>query len=270
MKFCKCQIFAILLTICFCSCSNNQQTIQVQSTDYNIQNLQETSFSAIDTSFTLNEYSAYQCYVSKTNLYGNQRERLIINNDRYPHVHMCNSVNGFFVGYNYSEYLSGIYFIPATGIPNIESTQLLNGRCIGLFESNDPADDTCYAITSWNYFDEENRSISLYRLLPPTKTNDYLCSAELICEINEQHGVTAVPYMEDYFVATTESLFRITQDGIVTELRPPVEWERLQVNSMVELDHVLYAGTSNGVVAYSIQENEFRWFPVDYEEVLQD
>ena len=88
--------------------------------------------------------------------------------------------------------------------------------------------------------------------------------------MNADGYISAEEDVLGYFVATTESLFRITQDGIVTELRPPVEWERLQVNSMVELDHVLYAGTSNGVVAYSIQENEFRWFPVDYEEVLQD
>lgn len=263
-------LLAVMLTVLSCNTASSRK-IAVRSTDYHVSELKASELSnEYLEKYSGDEYAAYVTYVSKTNAYGDMSEELVINNERDSLVHIQNSVGGFFVGLDYSEFASGVYFVPCSGSNNKEQ-KLLENRCVGLFNRNSPDghfDDFCYAIISWNYFDEDMPPVQLYKLFPPN--DDGACHTEMICEIAADSAVAAVQIEHDvFYIATASSMYKVNPEGEVTEIQVPAAWLRLRINSMVAIDDMIYIGSNYGVLQYSIQQDIFTWFPVEYEDVIK-
>lgn len=266
-------ILAIILLLFFPACGHQKtEYISVTSTDYvNINRLKagvlsEAIFQEED------PYPAYYCYVSKTNTYGDQAERLVVNNERGTHVHICYGNTGYFVGFDYSEYASGLAFFPYSGSSPIpQDTDLPTGRCVAILDSTAYSQDHYYAVTSWNYYDLEDQAISVYLLqfLPDDDPRPY--EIVKICDVAEEDAVAACRSDPDtIYVITNNSLYQVGVDGSVTSLEVPDEWWDLRVNSIVHIGGSLYIGTKFGSLVYHISEGYFSWFPVDYGEIVPE
>lgn len=259
----------ILLIFGGAGCASDDQHLTVSSTDYvNLEYLKEGSLSDFKSlGASENEaYGGFQCYVSKTNWYADQPQRLVVNNDRANPLCSCFGANGYFVGANYTEFASGITFFTYTGVENAKGSPMPMGRCIALLENEDP--DVCYAITSWNHFDEgqEANAIALWRLHFPTQQNDFQYSAEKICNIAKEDSAIAAVMTSTgkIMVATRDALYSVTTAGEALKLEIPDQWQDLLVNSMVAIEDRLYFGTKYGVLSYQPQDKCFSWYPVDY------
>lgn len=262
-------VIAFMLNIFLNLISCNQTTykkIPIESTDYDIAELKSVSFDKdMMTKYNNEEYEAYYSFVSKSNEYGDVSETLVVNNNRSSHVQMINSISGFWVGFDYSEFASGIFFIPCSGSV-YEPTKLLDSRCIGLFESD--TSEYCYAITSWNFFDEHTKGISLYRLI--SLNDEKECTAEKVCDIALDSAISAIrTENQSFLVASHTSLYLVTLEGNVTQIDVPDIWDDIHVNSMVEVNGLIYIGSKYGVLEYDVSQNSFAWFPVDYDMIIK-
>lgn len=80
-----------------------------------------------------------------------------------------------------------------------------------------------------------------------------------------------------FYIATDASLVRIDLGEYLTHAEPDIStvqiqsfavpdyWEYLTVNSMCELDGILYMGTQRGVLAFDTVYYHYTYYPVDYE-----
>lgn len=261
-----CGILLVLSLLCSC---NNNLVLNAFSTDYqNIDQLKAEEFNIEDICVKKSsdyEYSGYDCYVSKTSVNGFQK--LIINNQQKSTISKISVKNGFVLGLNEGEFASGIMFYPATGVDE-KPQVLLEDRCIALIKSTN---NTFFSVTSWNYYGEE-RAVSLYQISLFDSKNDSLkYTTEKICDISNDNAIAATMVNnEKIYVATNETLYIVKTNGDVSKINVPNAWTSLIINSMVEINGIIYIGTHCGVLQYEPNPDEFTWFPVEYENVISD
>ena len=70
--------------------------------------------------------------------------------------------------------------------------------------------------------------------------------------------------MENFLTSATPSL----SDIKITPLSVPDYWGHLDINSMCEIDGILYMGTQMGVLAFDTVYYDCTYYPVDYETVF--
>ena len=265
-------VLAMLLAVSLVSCRKDEREyLSVTSTDY--VNLERLELCSLDEQEFLdvwesNAYDAYYCFVSKTNTYGDQPERLVVNNSRTEHIHSCFGSSGYFVGADYTEFASGITFYTYTGMEPIAGDELPEARCVALLSNEDTDQKCCYAVTSWNCFDPDGDVTSVYRLDFPTEENGYGC--EKLCDVAEDDNAVAATMTDDnrIWILTDFSLYSVSTEGHVTVIDVPEQLPYLRVTSMVSIGDDLYIGTKYGVLVYDIADGRFLWYPVNYEEVL--
>jgi hypothetical protein len=115
----------------------------------------------------------------------------------------------------------------------------------------------------------------------PTETDHPTLAFDGIPEAVSYHFTDKFSSPPDHFyIATDISLVRVDvghylessgcDSGVVkTEsFAVPIYWEYIDVNSMCELDGVLYMGSQMGVVAYDIEDDVYTYYPVDYETAI--
>ena len=256
----------LFLQFVSCNIDKSDEKICLISTDYDLSELYAFPFDqSLTEKYEDEKYDAFYSYVSKTNEYGDVPETLVVNKNRASHVQMINTISGFWVGFDYSEFASGIFFIPCSG-SIYEPTKLLDSRCIGLFESD--TSEYCYAITSWNFFDEHTKGITLYRLI--SLNDEKECTAEKVCDIALDSAISAIRTKnQSFLVASHTSLYLVTLEGNVTQIDVPDIWDDINVNSMVEVNGLIYIGSKYGVLEYDMSQNSFAWFPVDYDMIIK-
>lgn len=265
---------AVFMLLSLNSCHNGKsEFLYVTSTDYvNIDKIEIGSLNDLNVgdAFKSDEYDAFQCFVSKTNEYGDQPERLVVNNERAPHIYSCYGSNGYFVGSDYTEFAAGISFFTYTGVADNGGDALPTGRCIALLDCFETNKDYCYAVTSWNYVDPDGNFISVYRLDYPKEDNEYRYSATKVCDVvSDDNAVAAViTNTNTIYVATDRALYSVSTEGNISQIDVPDKWQYLLVNSMVYIGESLYIGTKYGILLYDTGNRNFSWFPVDYNKIL--
>ena len=145
---------------------------------------------------------------------------------------------------------------------------LLEDRCIALIKFTN---NTCFAVTSWNYYDEEG-AVSLYQIsLFDSKDDSKKYTVEKICDISNDNAIVAtIENNEKIYVATNEALYIVKTNGDVSKINVPNAWTSLIINSMVEINGIIYIGTHCGVLQYEPNSDKFIWFPVEYENLIPD
>lgn len=259
-------VLALLLcTLLLLSSCDGTLTLEVRSTDYDVSVLTASELNdAIFERHTSDQYNVFYSYVSVTNSYGDANKMLVINNERDSHLRKADSIGGYFVGLDHAEFASGIYFIPCSGSMKADAHKVSDSRCVGLFDGP-ISGEYCYAITAWNAFGEEE-AVKLCKLISPI---DGACDVEIICDIALGDAIACTRTSNsDFYVITESSFYSVTTDGIVTKIQVPSQWRNLQVTSIVEIENMIYIGTKYGVLEYSILEDEFVWFPVEYEKAV--
>ena len=214
-------------------------------------------------------YFNYTCYVSKNHGYGKREDRLVVSNECSETIKTIIAGSGWFVGVDYSEFLSGIMYYPSTNgreFGGMEPKMVLGEICVGLFEIN----NELYAVTCYNSCTEAPTKVSLYRLIYPTKENGLKCYAEKITEIPDVNFADAATVTDDglIYVVTTEHFYSISTDGTVTNIDVPEEWMYLCKDSIVEVNRDIYVGTHCGILRYEPDMDKFTWFPADYENMI--
>lgn len=83
-----------------------------------------------------------------------------------------------------------------------------------------------------------------------------------------------------FYIATDRALLYVDMEAFlnakmpslasvkITALAVPSYWEYLNVNSMCELNGVLYMGSQMGVLAYDLEKGVYTYYPVEYETVI--
>ena len=219
--------------------------------------------------YSTSPYFNYSCYVSKNHGYGKREDRLIVSNEWSETIKTIIAGSGWFVGVDYSEFLSGIMYYPSTNgreFGGMEPKMVLGENCVGLFEIN----NELYAVTCYNSSTEAPTNVSLYRLIYPTKENGLKCYAEKITEIPDVNFADAATVTDDglIYVVTTEHFYSISTDGTVTNIDVPEEWMYLCKDSIVEVNRDIYVGTHCGILRYEPDMDKFTWFPADYENMI--
>ena len=273
-------ICTVLLTLVMFGCASESQTLSVYSADYDLTELKAADLDdqELVEPYGKDKYDGFYCWVSKSNDYMDQPQRLVVYNGRAEDEMICKCMgsNGYFVGFNRQEFASGIHFFRYTGnvIPKDEylaGSLLPTGRCVALLKDIG-GHDICYAITTWNEWDADENSerVTLWRLNFPTEKNGDQYSAEKVCDIVEQEtaiGAVLLPSGE-ILVATSSALYKVTTEGDVTQIEVPGKWEALCVNSMAVIENDVYIGTKYGVLSFQTQNNQFTWYPVDYSKII--
>ena len=169
-------ICAVLLLFVFSGCFSNAKVLPVYSADYNVTELRAADLEkqAFVEPYGEDKFDGFYCWVSKSNEYMQQSARLILENSRQQDnmSSLCMGSNGYFVGFDYKDFASGISFFSYSGMQMIAGDPLPTGRCVALLELDNS--NFCYAVTSWNYFDdaEESNVVTLWRLHFPRKESD--------------------------------------------------------------------------------------------------
>lgn len=270
-------LFVVLITFPSCSNDKNAERLLVRSTDYpKITLLHSAKLNAdkLETMRFDEAYSGVACFVSKSNHYSGLRSALIINNDRDKHISAAYGNNGYFIGMNYSEFASGLYFYHYSGITSICDGKVTDDICVALLPVTEQTDGHiktnkkyCYAVTAWNYnTPDKTYSTTVYKLVFPT-SDELTFKAESVCEIPYQ-AVAAAGFDGKIYIAMYDALYEVTYDGNYQKKDVPEEWSLLGINSMTELNGELFFGSAFGVLKYSPASDIFTWFPLDYDKIL--
>ena len=256
-------ILIIIFTFTFMSCSS-KDSIVVSSADYRIEKLYSAEFDIENIKAKLNtdyKFCGYDCFVSAGD------SGLIISKNKTQHIHSLQYKCGYLIGLDNSYNNGGI--IVYNNLNNGMLTDVLSSeRCIALLNPNtDTNYDYCYAVTSWNYYGEKT-PITLIKITFPTNDST-ICKVENICEIIDCDGIAAT--IDDYgviYIATNQALYSVTTEGKAEKIIVPDVWPDLLVNSIIWLDNYIYIGTHCGVLQYSTNDKGFKWFPLEYEDVV--
>ena len=87
--------------------------------------------------YSTSPYFNYTCYVSKNEGYDKREDRLVVSNECSEKIKTVIAGSGWFVGVDYSEFLSGIMYYPSTNgreFGGMEPKMVLGENCVGLFE----------------------------------------------------------------------------------------------------------------------------------------
>lgn len=272
------KFIVILLAFIIClhlSSCNQREIVVAYSTDY----VGEIKFKSdifdvdkiIAMRYSTSPYFYYTCHVSKNEGYDKREDRLVVSNKCSEKIKTVIAGSGWFVGVDYSEFLSGIMYYPSTSgreLGGMEPKMVLGENCVGLFEIN----NELYAVTCYNSWTEDPTNVSLYRLIYPTKENGLKCYAEKITEIPDVNFANAATATDDclIYVVTTERFYSITTDGTVTQIMVPEEWIYLVKDSVVEVSGDIYVGSHCGILRYEPDADKFTWFPADYKDIIID
>ena len=197
-KICICLLVALSILL-IPSCAR-EESLVAYATDY----VGEIKFTSgefdIDKIIAMRRstspYFNYTCYVSKNEGYDKREDRLIVSNEWSETIKTIIAGSGWFVGVDYSEFLSGIMYYPSTNgreFGGMEPKMVLGENCVGLFEIN----NELYAVTCYNSCTEAPTNVSLYRLIYPTKENGLKCYAEKITEIPDVNFANAATATDD-------------------------------------------------------------------------
>lgn len=272
------KVVILLLFVCLhtlsCSRGGDTLTIAVVSTDYSIRELKAAPWDpeACDPSLD-NPYWGYDCYVSKSNAYGDEIPLLVVNNEQKTTVHELYGDNGYLLGSDWGEFAAGLHYYPYTGTDSAtRPTTLLEDRCVALLAPPPNTDSYAgkhgYVVTGWNKMLEPVQPTAVYVVHFPSEENEFQCYAEKLCDVSDDSAVASDMSQDGtIYVACDSSLYAVTLEGAVTEIPVPDGWWDSYVNSIVVIGDTLYIGSSFGVWTYDISGNRngFTWFPAPYE-----
>ena len=254
----------IIFVFTFTSCSS-KDSIVVSSADYHIEKLYSAEFDIENIKaklYTDYKFCGYDCFVSAGD------SGLIISKNNPQYIHSLQYKYGYLIGLDNGYNNSGI--IVYNNLNNEMLTDVLTSeRCIALLNPNtDTNCDFCYAVTSWNYYGEKTPT-TVIRITFPTNDST-ICNVESICEITDYDSIAAT--IDDdgvIYIATNEALYSVTTEGETEKIIVPNAWSDLLINSIIWLDNYIYIGTHCGVLQYSPKDKDFKWFPVEYEDVVE-
>ena len=227
------KVVILLLFVCLhtlsCSRGGDTLTIAVVSTDYSIRERKAAPWDpeACDPSLD-NPYWGYDCYVSKSNAYGDEIPLLVVNNEQKTTVHELYGDNGYLLGSDWGEFAAGLHYYPYTGTDSAtRPTTLLEDRCVALLAPPPNTDSYAgkhgYVVTGWNKMLEPVQPTAVYVVHFPSEENEFQCYAEKLCDVSDDSAVASDMSQDGtIYVACDSSLYAVTLEGAGTEI--PVQF----------------------------------------------